>query len=1016
MEKLRSEYLSASAGSGKTFALSQRFCRLVMAGCPPEEICALTFTRPATREIFAAIIERLLTDTSLDGKYALSREVALARILAVLPRLQISTIDSFSSKVARLFAYEVGLDPDFSLYEGELSPEGQALQNEMVRRAFNAVDAQASKELLDVFDIQERFVAETRPLSQQWKEFWQTYASILENNPKGWGDLEAIGVEPSTKREPVQDLVARAQELINLLRQDKSTDKRQVTQLQRILDGYHVQIDSLRQLKHQWKGDWRAEKNLESCAVRGALTSYGKTMELADELQTIFNRLLNDMVSRDLLQAAQHTKSLYQALSALKQAETQLRKETGLISFDGVTRALSEAIGGNLSVRNPEAFYVAYRLDSAIRHLMIDEFQDTSTSQWQVLSGVAHELAAPHSEDGTFFYVGDVKQSIYAWRGGDYTLFADSTRLPDIPAGQPLIKSYRSSPTIISFVNQVMKFDLTASRGEESEWQYNTLLKWNQQWVDHVAHKDTPGYVQMLTVDGKREEWVVHAARVIAARWKQLAKKKLKIAVMARKNDVLQGENGLLNYLRKEGVPCAVDGKRSVNDTPLGALIIHLLHWMADPRATLYYGMAELVGLTTANPDETLDTWMKCISQDGFTAWLDLLFGVAAPIRERLSGMDLNVLDAVRHGLEKLDQKGRTDPIEAKRILELLQVQCSADENVVNLMTVHHSKGLTYDVVFSIFSGEINKEAYVACECSDDWVLERPILNSTYHASEGLSLARQQRREARMYDTLCMLYVAITRARYEQIVLAPKSDVITSKDELRLGQASGWLYQRFNVAGAPTCSGIADAQVEFPDAEHGPVYSCYSDGDPDWWQTLPDQDETSSEYETFQWEREAPEATVEVGLPSEHAKAKTIAELLTQKSVQAKGYGISLHECLAQVEWSDRPPEGLFADVFRQPKEPCELWRERPFSVRLEDEDTLRYVAGQFDRVHLFPERRSAIIYDFKTSQTAEVTPEYRTQMLKYQKALAVLTGYDVADIRMVLLFTRHHQAVEVVA
>jgi ATP-dependent exoDNAse (exonuclease V) beta subunit len=103
-----------------------------------------------------------------------------------------------------------------------------------------------------------------------------------------------------------------------------------------------------------------------------------------------------------------------------------------------------------------------------------------------------------------------------------------------------------------------------------------------------------------------------------------------------------------------------------------------------------------------------------------------------------------------------------------------------------------------------------------------------------------------------MYDTLCMLYVAITRARYEQIVLAPKSDVITSKDELRLGQASGWLYQRFDVAGAPTCSGIADAQVEFPDAEHGPVYSCYSDGDPDWWQTLPDQDETSSEHETFQ--------------------------------------------------------------------------------------------------------------------------------------------------------------------
>lgn len=60
MKDLGSQYLSASAGSGKTFALSRRYCRLVMAGARPETICALTFTRAATREIFAAVVERLL--------------------------------------------------------------------------------------------------------------------------------------------------------------------------------------------------------------------------------------------------------------------------------------------------------------------------------------------------------------------------------------------------------------------------------------------------------------------------------------------------------------------------------------------------------------------------------------------------------------------------------------------------------------------------------------------------------------------------------------------------------------------------------------------------------------------------------------------------------------------------------------------------------------------------------------------------------------------------------------------
>ena len=106
-------------------------------------------------------------------------------------------------------------------------------------------------------------------------------------------------------------------------------------------------------------------------------------------------------------------------------------------------------------------------------------------------------------------------------------------------------------------------------------------------------------------------------------------------------------------------------------------------------------------------------------------------------------------------------------------------------------------------------------------------------------------------------------------------------------------------------------------------------------------------------------------------------------------------------------------PETL-ASVFRKPKEPCELWRERPFSVRVSERGALRYLAGQFDRVHLFPAERKAVIYDFKTARRAEVTPGYVRQMSDYRTALAALTGWPKENLRAVLLFTRAGKAVEV--
>lgn len=1013
MQAIRSEYLSASAGSGKTYALSRRFCQLVMAGVPPEEICALTFTRPATREIFSAVIERLLTDTTLDGTGRLTRTQALARILAVLPQLQISTIDAFSAKVGRLFAYEVGLDPDFSLYDGAASAEGQALIEEMLRRAFSQTLNFSLGEVLEQFDIQEYATAESTPLSQQWKGFWNHFAPLLESHTEGWGDLGRINMGSVERaQEPLEKLLERAHTLLDAFAEEAVLSPSALTKLRALLTMYRADITSVRQWKHLKVMSEGDEERWHQSATFGTFL-FRKEFPLPAALWDVMSTLWMDLIARDLEQTAYHTRALHRALLSLKTAEQQLAAETGLVSFDGITRALSAAICGKLSVRDSDAFYVAYRLDSAIRHLMIDEFQDTSIDQWQVLSGVANELAT--ATDGTFFYVGDTKQSIYAWRGGDPTLFADPTRLPDVPAGKPLVESYRSVQTIIDLVNKVMSFNLSACN-EKVAWHYETLRVWNERWREHLSKRDGAGFTQMLALKGTKEEWIVTAAKLIAARWRELsqAKKKLSIAVMAGTNSVLQGEHGILRYLRQEGVPCAVDGKRYISDTPVGSLVIQLLHWMADPRSTFSRNVATLLGLLPEEDPTLLTTWMQCVSQEGFAGWLDSVFNEQCAIRERLSGMDWNVMSTIRHALEAVDQQGKTDPAEACATLKMLQVACSADKGVVNLMTVHHSKGLTYDVVFTLVSGAIVNEQNTVYEQTPEWVLERPSLKSTYLSVSELRMARDFRRSARLYDVLCMLYVAITRARYEQIVIA------SERDAKSLVSVPGWLYQKFNVDIAPTCSGIADAQLDLPNAEKllEPVLSCYRAGDADWWKALEAERQASTNWlEPITWEAQLAGEMVEVDLPSEQVKTRPIQDLLGTGGVKAREFGISLHDRLSQVGWTDAPPRGLFPEVFRKPTtERCELWRERPYSVRVNDDGALRYIAGQFDRVHLFPDSRRAVIYDFKTSREAVVTPAYQKQMTEYRLALAALTGYDVANIRMVLLFTRHRQAVEVIA
>ncbi len=992
---LTSSYLSASAGSGKTYALSMRYCRQVMAGVEPDEICALTFTRPATREIFSAILERLLDGDVKPFPGSLSVDVALKRILEQLPRLQISTIDAFSAKIARLFAYELGFNPDLSLYEESKGAEWEEILREVVRRALRVTSQRSADELFEKFRLRGRGTSGMgRSVAERMRSFLNETKELLAAHPAGWGTLPAGTDVPQRCTErgaKVEQLLAYAETCPEAARLTAKTRENYAL----LLKEYHAEAEQLRHLYRLWGGKkWERAKKFAELAQEGCY-GYGTAkakIVLDGEGRAVAKALWEDLLARDLEQTAEHTYTLYAALIALDEASRAVHAESGKIGFSALTKALAEAVGGRLSLVDPKLLYVAYRMDAAIRHLMIDEFQDTSTEQWAVLKTMAHELAS--GKGHSFFYVGDTKQSIYGWRGGDATLFADTTRVPNVPAGEDLLVSYRSSPAVIDFVNRAMRFtdaDLTAAQ----PWQQSVLAAWRAQWKDHRAKRQDAGYAAWVTLEGNQETWLTTLADAIAKRWRVLSQRKVSIAVLAPKSKPLRGDEqtaGLLKLLRERQVPCAIDGRMKVAETPMGQLVVRLLRWLGDPRATVWREVARRIGMEEIS-EKTPNQWMRIIVEEGFVAWLEHCFGTETALGKRLKPYDKEVLQAVSQGLEGLDARGEKEPLLAQRALESLEVPCTSNQNVVTLMTIHHSKGLTFDVVYTLLDDAFINEARVAYECGADWVLEKPILSEVYDRVEPLAQARERRNADAFRDGLCALYVAITRARHEQVVFAPK------RSQASFGYRAGLLYPHF-----------AETEEAYLGLEGATL--AYAHGTETWWEAAKLPDAVAEVVTLPPWTCDRSERPLEVELPSESAKVSTLEELLSPQAQQGAHYGVSRHEAYAAIAWTDHPPKGHFREIFRQPAEPCELWRERSFAVTLTEGDEPRYVAGQFDRVHLYPAAKRAVIYDFKTTQTPGRTEAYDRQLRDYRTALAALTGYTPESIATYLLFT-HDGSIE---
>ncbi len=470
--------VQAAAGTGKTWLLTSRIVRLLLAGVEPGAILAITFTRKAAGEIHERVSERLLAlaasdDESLTkhlgdigaGNDAATRESARGlyeKHLSAIHGLRTTTFHAFCQEILRRFPLEADVPPGFELVEST---------DELEQAAWLALDRKAAREndgvLAEALDTLLKECGGVFGAQTALNDFlshrgdWWAY---IEDQPDPVGFASAqleriLGI--TGDGDPLADCVrdieirtrlARYAEL--LAGHSTSTNQKFVEALTRALS----EAEPSRQTFSRIRGVSLTEKNelrqmKRSNALEKSLGT-GKADELLALHADIAARLLAAMAQDRRYWTRRVSRAWYVCGTALLEEYQRLKLERGVLDFADLEWKTCRLLN-----RSRHAEWVQYKLDQRIDHLLVDEFQDTNPTQWHLLLPLLEEMVAGDPERRrSVFLVGDEKQSVYRFRRADPRLFRAARHwLNEHAQAHTLTQhlSWRSSPAVIGFVNLV---------------------------------------------------------------------------------------------------------------------------------------------------------------------------------------------------------------------------------------------------------------------------------------------------------------------------------------------------------------------------------------------------------------------------------------------------------------------------------------------------------------------------------------------------------------------------------
>ena len=493
----------------------------------------------------------------------------------------------------------------------------------------------------------------------------------------------------------------------------------------------------------------------------------------------------------ELAAALLRTRAVRELIALYDARCAKLLRNNGLLGFDDVKILMGDWARTEDARLRREA--VDFRLDARTDHWLLDEFQDTSRADWNGLLPLVDEAAT--ADDGTLFIVGDRKQAIYAWRGGDVSLFDEvMARYAGGLEIAPMAESWRSCPEVLALVNQVCG-DLPTLRELFGE----AATRWD--WQEHFS-------AQPLTTPAKRGEARVEVVGDWQERLERLAQILLDLAVGQRAMTcgiLLRGNEKVrevADHLRARGFDVIEEGRRQpATDNPVGIVIAHLLQWLADPANSFAREVVEMsplaAGLLTRHGNSWRNIWQNLTDEaarGGFAAMVEDVITGSWPawsdFGRRRAG---DLLGA----LATLDAQGVASPREAADWITRLEVAQSPGVAAVQVMTIHKAKGLGFDVVVlpEVPDDPIPQAQYFEVAEGADWLSQTPpkwarAILPDLREAEARWATQQQ------YEAFCMLYVALTRAKRGLYVLLQPPAPTADPDQTLTRQLAGPRHRR----------------------------------------------------------------------------------------------------------------------------------------------------------------------------------------------------------------------------
>ena len=835
-DSLSSLWIAAHAGSGKTHALISRIVRLLLLGVPPERITAITYTRAAAAEMRTRLIRSLrqlmvVTEeecraqcNALLERAPTAEELARARglLMAVLDSpsggVELTTIHGFCQRLLRAFPLEAGVPPYFTVLEEEEAERCMELARQRLMAESEDGDVIHALALLA-----ERLAEES---------FYQRTRHIVTNREK-WGVLSTYPLREELKQAlyAVHGLTTEVTEeslLADFLAFVSAADWTIVQSFcESLIRHKNKREQRLGDILQRWHGaEVTSRKRMIADLLNLFLTTKGTLRAswlgekeypaehpLRRTLQPLADASIAYMEAQRSLACAEESYACALIGETLLSHYTQIKAARAQLDYqDLITYTI------RLLTQRDMTAWVMMKLDHRIDHLLIDEAQDTSAGQWQIVTTLLEELMGSDIKTHapvprSLFVVGDEKQSIFSFQGANPALFsAHRARYQDLLLHhqaslqtQHLTLSRRSAPAVIMLVNALSASPAIA-----------TALTQETKIMAHQVHRrEAAGLVKVYPliprVEKETAEPFTIPRQYFITRSAEQQLAETISATIARMLDTSRTPGDILILVRRRGrlVPCLIRSlqRKGIPVQGIDRLVLSehrvvrdmlaLIRWVEFPEDDLalaevlrspLIGVSEEILLSlslnrgesrlwsrVANTEHAslLIRWRKAKECSPYEFCTEVLEASGGRVRfsARFGDEIHEVLDELKAqaaaysgapSLYQFAESLRKDSHEIKREQE--------EGNVVRIMTVHGAKGLEAPVVIladTTVTPDTSREKLFSVMHADG--IELPLMPCSSRARESAAIrtAKAAMLEELMGEYQRLLYVAVTRAADE---------------------------------------------------------------------------------------------------------------------------------------------------------------------------------------------------------------------------------------------------------